>query len=556
MDSLYTDPGDGESHSDAPVLCRPDHIEALTAGVYDTLVIGAGINGAASAAALSHAGARTALVDSGDFGGFTSQNSSNLIWGGIKYLENLEFGLVRRLNLQRNELMRTYPSAVQEIRFFVAVQKASRIPLAAMWAGSWLYWFIGNCHTDRPRLLSRKQVNQKMPLLRSDQVCGGLCYSDARLVDGDARFVFNLLKKAVAAGAVATNYVKVVDLHFGSDRVWDVTLEDGIGARRFHARTRTLVNAGGPCADQLNKLAGFDSRTRHAYSKGVHLIVDKILPADRVLTILAEDGRMFFAIPFGGKTCIGTTDTRTTNPTEEVTDSDRLFILENINRHLDLDAPLTKADILAERCGVRPLVVSEGDSSDETDWLKLSRKHKVELDHSQNLVCVFGGKFTDCLEVGREVREKIRTCGLPLAQTRWYGEPDTPARSATDARVKQAKAASTEASKLPWDRLWRVYGELTGWIADRISADPTAAEIVIPAEKISRAELECIRNTESVVKFEDFVRRRTSLAQTHDSRQLAKLAGIKEAGQILFGDQAENRYSEYFSQRVAADSRD
>jgi hypothetical protein len=79
---------------------------------------------------------------------------------------------------------------------------------------------------------------------------------------------------------------------------------------------------------------------------------------------------------------------------------------------------------------------------------------------------------------------------------------------------------------------------------------------VIPAEKISRAELECIRNTESVVKFEDFVRRRTSLAQTHDSRQLAKLAGIKEAGQILFGDQAENRYSEYFSQRVAADSRD
>jgi|TARA_B100001971_G_scaffold190263_1_gene192873 glycerol-3-phosphate dehydrogenase len=553
--SPWTAPKDGESDSDAPVFSRLDHIEALTAGVYDTLVIGAGINGATSAAALSHAGARTAVVDCGDFGGCTSQNSSNLIWGGIKYLENLEFGLVRRLSLQRNELMRTYPSAIQEVRFFVAVQKSSRIPPAAMWLGSWLYWFFGNCHTNPPRIFSRKQLNKEISLLRSDRLRGGLCYSDARLVDGDARFVFNLLRKAVVAGAVVANYVRVADLHFSSDGVWDVTLEDAIGGSRFHARARTLVNAGGPFADQLNELADFDSDAHHVYSKGVHLIVDKILPADRVLAIFAEDGRMFFAIPFCGKTCIGTTDTQTTNPIVEVTDSDRQFILENINRHLDLEVPLTKADILAERCGVRPLVVSERDSLNAADWHKLSRKHKVEFDRSRNLVCVFGGKFTDCLEVGREVREKIGTCGLSLTQASWYGEPGASARSDTRARVQQAKETSEQAGQLPWGRLWRIYGELTGWIADRICADPILAEIVIPVEKISRAELECIRDTESVVKFEDFLRRRTSLAQTHSDRQLATLAGIKQAGQILFGDEAEYRYNEYFSPRVAVDSK-
>src|SRR6476469_9281251 len=158
---------------------RQNNIQKLAQDTYDVLIIGGGINGAVSAAALSGKGVRTALIDKRDFAGFTSQHSSNLAWGGIKYLESYEFGLVRKLCRSRNLLLRTYPSIVQEIRFFTTIARGFRHGRLKLFLGSLLYWVLGNFFTRRPRLLSKAQINADEPIVRTDNSQGGIEYSDA-----------------------------------------------------------------------------------------------------------------------------------------------------------------------------------------------------------------------------------------------------------------------------------------------------------------------------------------------------------------------------------------
>src|SRR5438067_2855683 len=143
-----------------PGKLRDTMVEKLQAARFDVLVLGGGINGAVSAAALAARGAKVALIDRGDFAGATSQQSSNLAWGGIKYLESYEFGLVRKLCRARNRLVRAYPSTVQEIRFFTSVARGFRHGRLKLWLGALLYWAIGGFFTRRPRLLSVADIER------------------------------------------------------------------------------------------------------------------------------------------------------------------------------------------------------------------------------------------------------------------------------------------------------------------------------------------------------------------------------------------------------------
>ena len=139
---------------------RENNINRLSGKTFDVLIIGGGINGAVSATALSAQGARVALVDKSDFAGFTSQNSSNLVWGGIKYMETYEFSLVRQLCKSRNLLLLSYPSAIKEIRFFTNLEKGFRYSSHMLYGGVLIYWAIGNFFTRFPRLLSPQKINE------------------------------------------------------------------------------------------------------------------------------------------------------------------------------------------------------------------------------------------------------------------------------------------------------------------------------------------------------------------------------------------------------------
>ena len=529
---------------------RKTNLERLGTRVFDVLVLGGGINGAVSAAALSARGATVALIDRGDFAGVTSQHSSNLAWGGIKYLESFEFGLVAKLCKARNELLRAYPSTVQEIRFFTSITRGFRHGLWKLLAGAWLYWVIGRFFTRRPKLLSLGDIAREEPIIRRDALSGGFEYSDAFLHDNDARFVWGFIRSAMDRGCIAANYVESM----GARReggLWLVDAIDKESGRRFQIRARCFVNAGGPYADEHNGRTGQQTKTRHVFSKGIHIIVDRLTPHRRVLTFFADDGRLFFVIPMGPKTCIGTTDTRVDKPEVHVTPEDRKFVLDNINKRLALSKPITDADVVAERCGVRPLAVSAAGSG-ERDWLQLSRKHVVELNAADAHLTIFGGKLTDCLNVGDEICAAIERLGVPLPHRtqRWYGEPPDAMR---DEYFHQAALMGLDAmtsdhshEKLS-TRLWRRYGSSALAMLDAIRRDPQQGELLIEPAEYIRAEIEETARREMIVKLDDFLRRRSKIAQVVRADEIRAAPGLKEACRIFFGERAEEKFDEYFN---------
>ena len=539
---------------------RAANVRRLGETVFDVLVVGGGINGAVSAACLAARGAKVALVDRGDFASLTSQQSSNLAWGGIKYLESFELALVRKLCLSRNHLIASYPSTVQEIRFFTVHDKGFRHGRFKLFLGTLLYWVIGNFFTRAPRLLARSTIAREEPIVDAARSDGGVEYSDAYLHDNDARFVWNFVRRAIDYGCVATNYVESLGSRREGDE-WITRVRDRIGGGETVVRSRVLINACGPLVDEMNEKSDQPSAHRHVLSKGIHLLVPRLTEHHRVLTFFADDGRLFFVIPMGPRTCIGTTDTRVESHEVHVTDEDRRFVLDNINKRLRLETPLTAADVIAERCGVRPLVVpaSKTSSSQSQSWSQLSRKHVVEVDERTRHVSIFGGKLTDCLNVGEEVMHRVRDLGvaLPYPEARWYGEAPEQTRQEFlhQARLMDLDAmTSPRSSEKLTTRLWRRYGGESLSLLEKIRADPRMAEVLIEGAEYLRCEIAQAARREMIVKLDDFLRRRSKIALVISREELAGAPGLREACRILFGDEADARYDEYFAATATARS--
>ena len=534
---------------------RDNNIKKFAGKTFDVLIIGGGINGAVSATALSAQGARVALVDKGDFAGFTSQNSSNLVWGGIKYMETFEFPLVRQLCKSRNQLLKSYPSAIKEIRFFTNLEKGFRIPSRLLYWGALLYWGMGNFFTRSPRYLTPKQINKEEPVIDTSNSVGGFEYSDAFLYDNDSRFVFNFIRSAINYNCIAANYVASLGSVRNSLGEWETKLRNTRNGEKFNIRSKVIINACGPYVDQQNRLSGQSTEHRHVYSKGIHLIVPRITKNERVLTFFADDGRLFFAIPMGNRTMVGTTDTRVSTPETEVTPEDREFVLENINKRLNLPESLTEKDIISERCGVRPLVIKTGDQNNKNEeWMKLSRKHAVDVNREQKYISIFGGKLTDCINIGEVVCETVKQLGITLTEQKekWYGEPDGANR---DEYLHQINLMNLDELTSPGSseelssRLWRRYGAQAIGLLENIREDLEMAEPLIEGTDYIRCELSQAARREMIVTLEDFLRRRSKLALVARHEDLKNSQGLKDACEILFGENAPERWEEYFGKQ-------
>ena len=531
---------------------RNSQIDRLRDGSFDVLVIGGGINGAVTSAALAGRGASVALVDRGDFAHFTSQESSNLVWGGFKYLENYELLLVFKLCRSRNRLMKAYPDNVKEISFLASLDHSSPFPPWFAGLGALGYWGIGQFGTRHPRLLSAEKIRAEEPVIDTTNVRGGIEYRDAYLVDNDARFVFSFVRSAIEAGATAANYVELVSAERVGDR-WVAQLRDVDSGEEFVTSAKVMVNAAGPFVDELNRSWGTTTDHRIVYSKGIHLVVPRLTTDEhqRVLAFFDDTQRLFYVIPMGARSVIGTTDTRIDQPFTKVDDADRDFLLDQINRRLDLRSPLTTADVIAERSGVRPLVVNAaGGDQKEVDWTSLSRKHAVETDRRMRLVTVFGGKLTDCLNVGEEVAEAVESLGVPLETDlkNWYGEPAKATRAEFYRQAKLIKLDSlrTKPDVEPLsDRLWRRYGRRAFSMLEAIRDDPRMGEDIMENADYLRVELHLAATTEMITRLEDFMRRRSKIELVVREEDIRSSAGLDEVARILFGDDAERRLREY-----------
>lgn len=529
------------------MLLRSSNVDKLQREVFDVLIVGGGINGAVSAASLAAKGARVALIDKGDFAGFSSSNSSNLAWGGIKYLESHEYMLVNKLCKSRNHLMQSYPSTVKEIRFLTSIQKGFRFPPFFVFIGTIVYWLFGRFFTKMPAYLSAKNIKGREQAINTKNVSGGFEYSDAFLFDNDARFVFNFIRASIDYGCIATNYVSSNGSEY-VDGVWVTQVKDEMTGETFQVKSKSLINACGPFVDQHNEKTREETEHHHVFSKGIHLIVDQITDSQRVLAFFASDGRLFFVIPMGRKTCIGTTDTQVDSPYSQVTEEDREFVLSNVNALLDLSKPLTKDDIIAERCGVRPLAIKG--RGGKADWVQLSRKHAIDIDDEKKHLSIFGGKLTDCINVGDEVSDILSGLGIELSSPdkKWYGEADDSVRDEFFHQAKLMKLDDMtwkDAAEPLSQRLWRRYGREALNMLESIRENPDQSKLLIENAEYIRCEIEHAAKHEMITKLEDFLRRRSKISLVVRREELIKAEGLKEACAILFGDQADEKLEEY-----------
>ncbi len=521
-------------------LTRYEQLHRLRHGTFVVLIVGGGINGAVSAAALSSRGLKVALVDGGDFAGETSSASSCLVWGGIKYLQSFEFRLVRNLCRSRNTLMQAYPTQVPEVRFLAALDREAPHRPWPIFAGTWLYWLIGQAFTRKPGYWSKRVLREREPVLAMNSMRGAVAYSDAFLPEGDAHFVFGFIKRAWERGALAVNYTRALEGKV-FDRIHHTEVHDQTTGDTFSVKSRAVINASGPWADRFNADRDVTTASRLIFSKGIHLVVPQITDSNRILTFFAADDRPFFVLPMGDRSCIGTTDTRVPTPETEVTDEDREFVLNNINRYLR--TTLTRSDIVSERCGVRPLVV-ERTPTDDTDWTQLSRKHVLESDRRQRYLTIFGGKITDCVNVGEEVCEELEAMGIvgPRSIKRWFGEPSRISRRRFLNRLNRT------ATGLDGPALWRRYSRDAFLLLKRLQNDPGEARELLPGTGVLECEVRHAAAHQMVVTLEDFFRRRTLLEMIRGRNFLLNSKGAKEICGLLFGPTAKDHWKDYEAQ--------
>ena len=344
---------------------RSANIERIDGGYFDVLVVGGGINGAVAAASLAGRGASVALVDRGDFAGFTSQESSNLVWGGFKYLENYELPPgAQAVHESRNRLMKAYPANVKEIGFLAALD--ARRPLPALVGRAGRHSRTGASATSGPSgrgVFERRERSR--PRSRSStprNVRGGIEYHDAYLKDNDARFVFCFVRSALDAGAVAANYVELARRRTRRRTAGMPTLRD--------IDTGAEITYLGPRRRQRGR--ALRRRPQRRSSASAHRAPHRLLqghpsrrppahddPTRAGARVLRRHPAALLRDPDGP--AVGHRHHRhprrrprtPRSPTRTGT-----FLLDQINARLDLAAPLTVDDIIAERCGVRPLVVT------------------------------------------------------------------------------------------------------------------------------------------------------------------------------------------------------
>ncbi|MCB9233078.1 MAG: glycerol-3-phosphate dehydrogenase/oxidase [Bacteroidia bacterium] len=372
-------------------LHREQIIEALQEENFDLLVIGGGITGAGIALDAASRGLKTALVEMQDYAAGTSSRSTKLIHGGLRYLKNYEFGLVREVGRERAILHRNAPHIVLAEPMVLPLITGGTFSRGATSLGLWLYdRLAGVKKAERRKMLNTKAALEKEPMLRRDGLKGAGYYWEYRT--DDARLTVEILKTAAANGVKILNYARVTELNYSEEghQLISVKVKDGLSDREFQVKATHFVNAAGPWVDTLRTQDKSLSEKRLHHTKGVHLVFPHArLPLKQSVYFDVPGGRMIFAIPRDNTTYVGTTDTNFSGRLENpgVTQDDVEYLLKGAN-FMFPDARLEEKDILSSWSGIRPLIHEEGKSPSE-----LSRKDEIFLSPS-GLVTIAGGKLT------------------------------------------------------------------------------------------------------------------------------------------------------------------
>ena len=521
------------------VLNRKEILSKLTSESYDVIIVGGGITGAGIALDAASRGLKTALVEKNDFAFGTSSRSTKLIHGGLRYLKQLEFGLVKEVGSERAVVHRLAPHLVVPEKMLLPLSEKKGLGYWLTSIGLKVYdWLAGVKPEDQRRMLTKLQTLKSEPLLRKDDVKGGAIYAEYRT--DDARLTIEIVKAAVTHGADILSYAEAFDFVYNGDQVAGIKVRDGISGEEFVIHSKVVVSAAGPWVDELREINKSKTGKRLHLTKGVHIVVaHSRFPVRQAIYFDVEDGRMIFAIPRGRTTYIGTTDTTYSGDKDRVftTRDDAQYLIAAVNSTFP-SVNLSLGDIESSWAGLRPLIHEEGKSASE-----LSRKDEI-FESGSGLISIAGGKLTGYRKMAERVVnlvikkhfddrnfEPCRTDRIKLAGSAFSSVKDV-------KKFAQGISAKLGTSGTPAAASYLV--ENFGMQGDNILSRVGTFNASQPELALLKAQLSFCIQHEMVCNLQDFFVRRTGLIY-FDIHQVEKWKQeiAKECATILGWDNSK-----------------
>ena len=491
---------------------RQSALDELASGAeLDVLVIGGGVVGSGCALDAVTRGLTTGLVEARDFASGTSSRSSKLIHGGLRYLEMLDFGLVREALQERGLLLtRLAPHLVRPVPFMYPL---THPVWERAYAGSGIALYdvmaLSNGHgggLPHHRHLSRRGAHRLMPSLRPGVLAGAILYYDAQV--DDARHTMELARTAAHYGALVANRTQVVGFLRQGERVTGVRVHDSVGGRDFEVSARQIVNATGVWTDDVQAMVGERGQFHVRASKGVHLVV----PRDRIHSktglIVRTESSVLFVIPWGRHWIIGTTDTDWNLDKDHpaATAGDIEYLLDHVNRVIS--PPLIPEDVEGVYAGLRPLLAGESESTSQ-----LSREHVV-AHTAPGLVVVAGGKYTTYRVMARDaIDEAIQALGASVPRSTTDTIPLVGAvgyQAVWNRRHLLARESGLHVARV--EHLLRRYGSSTHELLELVAERPELGKALPGADDYLQAEIVYAASHEGANHLTDVLTRRTRIS--------------------------------------------
>jgi glycerol-3-phosphate dehydrogenase len=510
----------------APLDARRGSIAALADGTWDVLIVGGGIVGSGALLDAVSRGMRAALIEQDDIASGTSSRSSRLIHGGLRYLEQFQFGLVREALSERSRILDLAPHLVRLEPLLFPIYGIPFLSKAFYDVGLTMYDMLGARHDGGwHRRLSKGDTLDVAPTLRHDGLRGGLLYHDG--VEDDARYTLAVARTALAAGGVAATRVRAVGLRTAitDDALHTVRAQDLVTGTEFDIRTRAVVDATGVWeAEQDHPFGG--GSLRILPSRGAHLVVPRgRIPNRHGLTIRVP-GKVVFLVPWPDHWLIGTTDAPYEGPSAHPAAGgwEIDLLLATVNATMDVD--LRREDVVGTYAGLRPLIASTAGST-----VKASREHRVSVE-ANGVVRIGGGKYTTYRVMARDVIDAVlgevtaRARPSDTAERRLVGAADTDALGRIAAELATIPAIAALGPETA-PRLVSRHGTEAPSVA-ALGAELDLIRPLVPGRPFLEAEVTWAARHELAMSLDDMLARRTRLAQELPDRGAAIAPRVAE----------------------------
>jgi glycerol-3-phosphate dehydrogenase len=500
---------------------REEAIDRLARTEYDVLVIGGGVTGAGAALDAASRGLTVALVEMRDWAAGTSSRSGKLIHGGLRYLEQLNFTLVREALHERSLMLeKLCPHLVKPIQFVYPLRH--RVwERAYVGAGLLLYDTLGGAGAvPRHRHLTKRAVRSLSPGIRPDNLVGALTFYDAQV--DDARHTLELVRTAAAHGADVCSAVKVVGLTRKSGAVAGARLHDLETDRTLDVVAHQVINATGVWSDQIAAMAGGQPMFSVQASKGVHILVPRTKIDSAVSMFVRAEDSVLIVRTWGRHWLIGTTDTAWDESLDHPapTSADVDYLLRNLNRVLEVK--LTRADIEGVFAGLRPLVKGSAGATS-----KLSREHAIDSP-APGFTSIVGGKYTTYRVMAKDVVDAaVKALGRPVAPSTTENVPLLGAVGLEQARQSFSRSGAAQGlTQAQIERLLGRYGSLVLDLDELIARRPDLARPIGGAADYLRVEPVYSATHEGALHLDDVLTRRTHIAIEAEDHGLTAAAEV------------------------------